>query len=201
MFKKLATKDNFWNLMFWVGMVFGAFISTQLMSIADFLGLPMLIGTIICVPKLVNKYNKVTLIDENILLNSQGEKLNSKYPKKFAMIFLINIPIAINLLFATKDIQLLNDSPAAYIGIILFLPTLYFILINCPIAILFNAHAWTKEVTGWEIDPNAPPVKHNFSDSHNIHKPSPLQEFARTNTITDPRYMGSGSNIFNLDRR
>ncbi|MCC8399353.1 MAG: hypothetical protein LN563_02080 [Rickettsia endosymbiont of Platyusa sonomae] len=116
-------------------------------QIADFLGIGALIILVLSltlVPYLLTRFNKTKYISNKIFLNSQGKDLTNKLPKRFSIIFLVNIFFTAACI--SKNFNELNLS--SIIGIALVLPISYFIYKNCPISILFNKNAWQEEVIG-----------------------------------------------------
>lgn len=199
MIKKLATKDNFWNLMFWVGIVAGSSLANAFdPSVGGFI----FWATIIGVPWFIKRKQNLSINSDNVFVNSQGQLLNERYPVLVILMIVASVPslVLCGLIMDAFHIKAHDVLFGLFIGL-LFLPlTLYFIKINCPISIMFYASGWREEITGWKIDPNASRIKHNFSDT-NIHRPSALSAFMRENTITDPRWAGSSSNVHNINRR
>jgi hypothetical protein len=180
MFKKLATKDNFWNLMFWVGMVSSIFVSEQLHDLSPVLSLICIILSFVTVPGLLINFNKVSFIAPETFINSNGENLQHRFPKHFPIVFVINL-LTSGIIISKNFNEL---SVTSITAIFMTLPTLYFIFKNCPISIITHAKAWKEEVIGWKYDPNAPHTKYNFSSSRNIHERSLSQKIMSRRTLS-----------------
>jgi hypothetical protein len=64
-------KDNFWNIVFWLGMSAGTLVSFFLAPKANseqgfsYLALAVFLSTLIGVPILVRSFSKVTFVKEN----------------------------------------------------------------------------------------------------------------------------------------
>jgi hypothetical protein len=130
-------------------MVLGMAIVDFFASFIPILALASFILSLTLVPIFLVKMNRVTWTENKILVNKSGESLETRYPRGFAYIVILSLPFSIQSFFAVHEhFPLMKDSMVVYTAIALFLPTLYFIYKNCPISILFNKNAWTKEVMG-----------------------------------------------------
>jgi len=183
--------------MFWVGIVLAVFISELLSNISSLLSLLCIVLSILFVPSRLTKLNKVEYTKDKIFLNSQKENLKERLPTKFPVVLLINLiifPIILSRYFNALNISVI-------IGLVLLLPTLYFVIINCPISILFNINAWTPEIAGWKLDENTTTGTkyNNIFDISN--RSSSLRNFMHENPITDARWSGSSINIHNPNRK
>ncbi|MDR0773926.1 MAG: hypothetical protein LBE72_01155, partial [Rickettsia sp.] len=96
------------------------------------------------VPYILTRFNQVKYTDNKIFLNSQGEDLTNRLPKRLGVVFLVNIFFSAACI--SKNFNELTIS--SIIGIALTLPILYCIYKNCPISILFNKNAWQEEIIG-----------------------------------------------------
>jgi hypothetical protein len=179
MFEKLKTRDNFWNIIFLVG------ISTSIAIAEHSDNLLVFFLSLIVAPYLFSRFNKVTFTADNIFINSEGESLEKRYPVRLPMIFtvnfLVNIPIITN--FAGS----LSFADMAFI--FFTIPTTYFIYLNCPITILFNPNSWDRKI-----------IRYNPSEQSVIYTPNTFSviKYKRPdNFILDPKYSGLSSNISN----
>lgn len=137
--------------MFWVSMVSGwYFIEYMCETVSYALGLPLIISHFVLTAVVLRKFNPVKLNEENIFVNSQGEKLDNRYPTFFGSLSSLNIIFCIWFFTTLYKPIFGEDSLAAFVGIIFILPTLYFIYKNCPISIIFYSKAWNLTVLGWE---------------------------------------------------
>lgn len=135
-------RDNFWNLVFWVGATGGCFAASIFKSSAIFWISAFLLRFI------VKKGTKVSFTENRYLVNNRGEILNHRVPNGFIV---ASTPLAGTILLrycldsyiynlSNNTIELLT------ISTFFFIPTMYFIIKNCPIAILFHFQAWVKGV-------------------------------------------------------
>lgn len=120
-------KDNFWNLMFALGL----FIGSQTIG---------LITALVILPFILKRFNGVKFI-EGKFLNSEGNELiiPKQLPNSFLVIATTIAPILImGAIFDSYFKHL--ESVGIIIGLmfICFIPVLFFIFKNCPISILFN---------------------------------------------------------------
>ncbi|WP_375331690.1 hypothetical protein [Candidatus Tisiphia endosymbiont of Temnostethus pusillus] len=148
--KSRLNKDNFWNLMFWWGMSFGLFLSVFLDEY-KYVSNALFWITILLVPYLVAKYNKVKYTEDKMFLNSQGQNLMNRLPKQLFWIIIAMIAVvALTGSILDAHWKEVNDFIAfpLLFSIFLFVPTLYFIYKNCPISILFNKNAWQERIIG-----------------------------------------------------
>ena len=193
--KSRMNKDNFWNLMFWLGMSLcsGSFVLFSEYKY-DKLSFLFFLLTILGIPFIVKKCTKITFNKENGFFNSKGESLKNRHPRAFGIVFFASIGIAA---LVGGLIDKHGENLDTSIGIIILfstfflIPTLYFIYKNCPISILFNKNAWCEEVTG--ITPNAHSMYNGSSSIHksnNINNPTPI------NCRHSPNYSWMVGNIY-----
>jgi len=173
-------KDNFWNLMFWLGMFLGftsaAYIDKQ--PISGILGVVTLFG----MPYLVKRNADVTfdkmeqgapmfIINGNKRVNATGIG--------FIALLVVSLPITAVLTGA--------KSKLAILFVFWFIPTLYCILRNLPIAVYFKKEAWVCDGT----------VSFS-SNSRDRHHFSTTKTHSRKESIvTSPRYRYLSCNIYN----
>jgi hypothetical protein len=193
--KSRCTHDNFWNLMFWLGMTIGWFVTFQFgkqyptgAAISSWV-------TILGVPFIAVKASKLTFTKEEGFFDSKGISLKDRYPTAFGGVFFVSIGamIVIGSIMDSHAKELSDDISAPLLFSIFFLfNTLYFIHKNCPIAILFNKHTWLSKI------PNMPDRAYYVAPSHTfINSSSSLKSFTTQNPIIDSSYSGWSGNIHN----
>jgi hypothetical protein len=135
-------KDNFWNLMFLILPSIPVFIAQEVM---DFIpgGAFLLLAILILSPYLVSKANKVEYRDDMFRSTSTNRILCPYMPEAVGFILWLAIPFTTLWVLYIKY-PLLNKNLAVYNLVFWFVPTMYFILKNLPISIIFNKTAWTK---------------------------------------------------------
>lgn len=170
--KSRLNKDNFWNLMFWVGMtlftVLGEYFNNiKLVEYSFFcfagLGLPLIIKQVQDV-KFDKKYG---------FFNNNGRSLGSAkdcVPKQ--LLFVIVLSIFLIIYLSSGKISL--GFVALYWSILCLNITLYFIYKNCPISVIFNLNIFErtshKELAAMEqrlsISKQTYNTYHSSSSSH-----------------------------------
>lgn len=162
------SKDNFWNLMFWVGMV----ASITLSSIFDVSWIFWV--TLIITGYVTKNAQNISLNAEEIFVNGEGQLLNDRYPVLTQEFLSLTLFLVIYGAFR----GMLHDS--IFVGLkfgILLLPfVLYFVKLDCPISILFLPKAWSEEVIGWKID-NTPRQHNPVQDRIRRHRTSPVYSY------------------------
>lgn len=161
------SKDNFWNLMFAIGMTFGfvtAFEFGREYSTTAFL---VSWSTILGIPLLVRKYTTVSFTTAKTFLNSQGEDISSRIPK--TLVWLIVFTIGVTALTGNIIDNHGKNLPEIVSSLLIFFALFfsfssYFILINCPISVLFNLDVW-KQKSDFST-PYQPRHKSAFDSSH-----------------------------------
>ncbi|WP_375333260.1 MULTISPECIES: hypothetical protein [unclassified Candidatus Tisiphia] len=172
--KSRLNKDNFWNLMFWSGVVFSVFMVILLdellhNKVVNFISAWI---TILLVPYLIARCNKVKYTEDKIFLNSEGQNLMNRLPKQLfwviLLMFAVTVWVGSMLDTHWKDV---NDfiSSILIVGTLLSVPTLYFIYKNCPISILFNKNAWQQEIIGMKAGTYNSNVHSSTFSSNNIY--------------------------------
>jgi len=133
-------KDNFWNLMFWLGMFLGfssaAFIDKQ--PISGIIGVVTLFG----MPYLVKRNTDVSfdkLEQGSPMFIINGNKRVSATGIGFVSLLVVSLPITAVLTGAHSKIAILF--------VFWFIPTLYCILRKLPIAVYFKKEAWVGDGT------------------------------------------------------
>jgi hypothetical protein len=173
-------KDNFWNLVYFVGMFIG-FASAVLIDkqpISGIIGVVTLFG----MPYLVKRNADITfdkmeqgapmfIINGNKRVNATGIG--------FVALLVVSLPITAVLTGA--------KSKLAILFVFWFIPTLYCILRNLPIAVYFKKEAWVGDGT-----------VSCSSKSRDRHQFSTTKTHSRKESIvTSPRYRYLSCNIYN----
>jgi len=187
--KARQNKDNFWNLMFWFGISFSFFLTMLLGELLNNTVIDFILSwtTILIVPYLTTRFNKVIYTDDKIFLNSQGDPLTERLPKK--LLWAIFSAIAVAAFTGSElDKNWLGVSELIafplLVSVFIFVFTLYFIIKNCPISLLFNKNSWHESIIG---------MRPGITGSNNGISSQPWhQDISRSN---------SGGNIYNPYRR
>lgn len=139
--KTRLNKDNFWNLMFLILTSIAVYIAQEIMDLIPG-GTALLLATIILSPYLASRTNKVVHKDDMFHSTSTKRSLCQYMPEAVGFVLWSTIPFtAFWVLYFFDEIPNL----AVYNLIFWFVPTMYFILKNLPLAIIFNKTAWTKQ--------------------------------------------------------
>jgi hypothetical protein len=147
---KWLTKDRFWSFVFWFGMSFGMAVTMSVSKEQQAkysLGTILIWATMIFVPMIVRHFSKTTFIKKDTFANSEGMLIDKKQmPYSFPLAAMSGLAIAFivaELFLSNSDFDFTSSlvmSLSLFSGI-----SLYFILKNCPISILFNRKFWTFE--------------------------------------------------------
>ena len=150
---KWLNKDRLWNFVFWFGMSFGFAAGLVISEINSkqntfsYWSSFFFWSTIVGVPMIVRYYSKTTLIKKDTFANSEGVLISKKQmPYSFPLAAISGLAIA----FIVAELFLSNTNFYFISSLILSFSffsgiSLYFILKNCPISILFNRKFWTFE--------------------------------------------------------
>lgn len=142
--KARLNKDNFWNLMFLTLPSVPLFIAQEAMDLIPG-GFFLLLATLILSPYLVSRANKVEYKDDMFHSTSTKRVLCPYMPEDVGFVLWLAIPFTtLWILFLHNKKPNLDENLAVYNLVFWFVPTIYFILKNLPIAILFNKTGWTK---------------------------------------------------------
>ncbi|WP_323739300.1 hypothetical protein [Candidatus Trichorickettsia mobilis] len=151
-------RDNFWNLMFLVATASGIMLSEWLTAMPNLslLGLVTLITSLTFVPWLMISLNRVTWIeDDKTFVSKQGRVINTKSLKWLLLVFpaiagsIVVVPNFLETLFSSNT---LDRFIITLVFVSFFIaPVLFFILINCPISILFNKNIYRSSVNGMKF--------------------------------------------------
>lgn len=150
-FKSRCTHDNFWNLVFWLGMTIGFFITFLFGEQHPNAAFISSWSTLIGVPFIVVKGSKVTFTKEEGFFDSKGVSLIGRYPIGFGWMLPASLGVlAIIGSFIDSHAEKISDeiSTLLIFGTFFFVNTIYFIHKNCPIAIIFNRHIWLSKIPG-----------------------------------------------------
>lgn len=157
--KVRLNKDNFWNLMFLVATTLSIMLSELLSSLPNLslLGLVTLIISLTFVPWLMIFLNRVCWIeDSKMFVSKQGRVINTK-PLKFSLLVfpaiagsVVVVPDFLETLFSSNT---LDRFIITLVFVSFFIaPVLFFILINCPISILFNKNCYRFSAGGVKFE-------------------------------------------------
>lgn len=176
----------FW-LMFVAGFVLSSIFEMPSISLVN----------LFVTPYIISKRQKVSLNKEGIFVNSEGKLLNDRYPVYAFWMFILSIACVFIMGLSLDALKVEIDNDAVETVLLFGIPmlpfVLYFMYVNCPISIFFKLTSWhpalSPIVLGFEWS--------SGSIDHNRRNNSSLKAFMNENPITDPRWSGSSSNIFN----
>ena len=195
--KSRLNRDNFWNLMFLVATASGIMFSEWLLAIPEvsLVGLLTLITSLTFVPWLMISLNSVSWVGGKVFVNKQGQVINTKSLKWLLLVFpaiagsIVVVPDFLEILFSSDGLD--RFIITLVFTSFLIAPVLFFILINCPISILFNRNSYWPSVNGMKFQQS------NFG-SHQ--SPSPTASPTLWEKTISPRYAYLGCNINNTHR-
>ena len=189
----LLSKDNFWNLVVYFGIVLTVFAGEQLESATIF------ICAFTITPYILTRFNKVRYLEDGRCINSQGDDLSDRLPRALPLIIALDA-----MLVSFKFFGLIAKTPDGFkgtvaLGIIALLPILYFIIKNCPISILFNLEALSRNrigATSCSFKTNSMLHTRPMNNSH-------AHSSSRNELITSPVYSHLPQNVYhsNHNRR
>ena len=188
--KARLNKDNFWNLMFLILPSIPVFIAQEAMDLISG-GVFLLLAILILSPYLVSRTNKVEYKDDMFHSTSTKRALCPYMPEAVGFVLWLAIPFTTLWVLYIKY-PLLNKNLAVYNLVFWFVPTMYFILKNLPIAIIFNKTAWTKGNGTSVFDSscsNWRNTQHHLSSAKKTITP-------KESLITSPKYRYLSCNIF-----
>ena len=141
--KARLNKDNFWNVMFLTLTSLVVFIAQLLMDTIP-AGFLLLFVAIILSPYFIAKFNAVKYENNEFISSTTNRKLGQYAPKYLGFLIWCSIPFsAFWVLLLHSKAPYLDENMALYNAIFWFVPTMYFILKNLPISMLFNKKSWT----------------------------------------------------------
>ena len=188
--KARLNNDNFWNLMFLTLPSIPVFIAQEAMDLISG-GIFLLLATLVLSPYLVSRANKVEYKDDMFHSISTKRVLCPYMPEAVGFVLWLAIPFTTLWVLYIKY-PLLNKNLAVYNLVFWFVPTMYFILKNLPIAIIFNKTAWTKGNGTSVFDSSSD----NWRDRQR-HLSSAKKTIApKESLITSPKYRYLSCNIF-----
>jgi len=186
--KTRLNKDNFWNLMFLTLPSLPVFIAQEAMDLISG-GIFLLLATLVLSPYLVSRANKVEYKDDMFHSTSTKRALCPYMPEAVGFVLWLAIPFTTLWVLYIKY-PILNKNLAVYNLVFWFVPTMYFILKNLPIAIIFNKTAWTKGNGTSVFDSSSSNWRYSQHHLSNTH--SNIQE----SILTSPRYISHSCNIY-----
>lgn len=145
-------KDNFWNLMFFVGMNFGFGIAALVMTLTNnntFFSIAMWV-VILIVPYIIKKNSLVTFDKESLqFFNRNNEALTDRAPNFFLLLIVTFAGGGFTAFILASLKDFINPSifPAIFTVVLIFVPTMYCILKNYPIAVYFKKEAYIGDGT------------------------------------------------------
>ena len=188
------SRDNFVNLMFWVGMTLGMVLA-ECFSAGSTTSFVILWTTLLLVPYFTKMVQAITFLRGQGFFARDGRSLQDSYPSSLGWVFALTILILIILGAVADELHLNMETHLASVvwSIFFLIPTLYFMKRNCPIAILFNLNAWRGGL------PNTKRVKGSSFRCHNSSSLSASPSHSSTLTpekyFTQPGYRHLGGNI------
>ena len=143
--KTRLNKDNFWNLMFLILPSIPIFIVQEAMHLIPG-GIFLLLATVILSPYLVSRAHRVEYKDDMFRSTATKRALCPYMPETVVFVLWSAIPFTVFcILFIHNKKPSLDENLAVYNLIFWFVPTVYFILKNLPISMIFNKKAWIQE--------------------------------------------------------
>ena len=138
-------KDNFWNIVFLSGTTFSVGVAQLLMDLIPG-GIILLFLTLVLAPYLISKANPLMYKDKIFHSFSANRAIASALPQATGFILFLSIPFTVFwVLFIHDKYPHLDENMAVYNAIFWFIPTVYFIIKNYPISMLFYKNAWYIE--------------------------------------------------------
>jgi hypothetical protein len=153
--KARLNKDNFWNLMFCLLM----FVGVTIAFATDTMILSWI--TIIGVVWLVKRNSEITFNKDNLEFVINGNKRIKTSGKEFILLMFVSFGF-MALIGLILDSLTIDENLAVYNLVFWFVPTMYFILKNLPIAIIFNKTSWTKGNGTSVFDSSSSDWKNNY---------------------------------------
>ena len=137
-------RDNFWNLMFLALTSLVIFVAQLLMDIIP-AGFLLLFAAIILSPYFISRFNVVKYENNEFISSKTNRKLGKYAPKYLGFLIWCGIPFsAFWILLLHSKAPYLDENMALYNAIFWLVPTIYFILKNLPISMIFNKRAWVE---------------------------------------------------------
>ena len=182
--KARLNRDNFWNLMFFLGLFLG--ISLALITDIMFLAWIAIIGT----PWLVKKNSDITfdkptltfLINRTTTIKKTGGELVLLFIGSCAIMTLIGLILDGFRVENSVVVALVRSFP-------ILLPSLYCILNNFPIAIFFTKEAWVG-------DGSTRPHRDSGYEGYKYSSTNYFSSSSSPNIVSNPSYRELSCNIF-----
>ena len=140
--KSRLNKDNFWNLMFWLGMTSFTVLGEYFNNI-KWLEYSFFCFAGLGVPLIIKQMQDVKFDKKYGFFNNNGRSLGSAkdcMPKQFLFIIVLSIFLIVYLSSGKINLGFV----ALYWSILCLNITLYFIYKNCPISIIFNLNIFER---------------------------------------------------------
>lgn len=173
-------KDNFWNLMFVLGMLIGSMTIGMMFAI-------------VIMAFVLNRFNGVT-VKENKIFNSQGKEIDIKQVPTLGWTVACTVVVLLIIVsIFNTELKHTNELVGSVIfGLLIYgIPAFLFILKNCPISIYFNPKVWSIP----SVDGGANYHRSNHFSSSNC------STYKASDTATNPRYSSLETNIFHSSKR
>ncbi|WP_323739016.1 hypothetical protein [Candidatus Trichorickettsia mobilis] len=184
--KARLNKDNFWNLMFFLGM----FIGVAIAFATDTMILSWV--TIVGVIWLVKINSDITFNKDKLEFVINGNKKIKTSGKEFILLMFASFGVMALVGFILDSLKIDDSSIllAAMMSLLIFLPALYCILRNLPIAVYFKKEAWIAErcAEPYSSSDNWRNSQHHLSTTESFMHP--------TNAYRDPRNSFLQGNIY-----
>jgi hypothetical protein len=145
-------KDNFWNLVFGLAFPLGLVVAALGAKLYPGIGLIVIGCLLIGIPALVRKNIKVIFTEDKRFLNSEGQDITERIPNNLLLPILIAVGVTTLL---GNPLGIHGQDMKTWLVVILalfstsfaffFSFAAYFILINCPISVLFNLDVWKQK--------------------------------------------------------
>jgi len=182
-------KDNFWNVIFFVGTSLCVLIA-QILSDTIPGGVAILLFTLISAPYFIARVNRIEYKENILCSSSTGRPLLNHLPKNLGFILWLSIPFtAFGILFIHDKYPSLDENLAIYNALFWFIPTMYFIFKNCPVSVIFNKLVWAN--------PTSDGQNSSSGTSTNAHTYSAL---SLTRLRNSPINSWHNTNIYNRNR-
>jgi len=182
-------RDNFWNIVFLSVTTFSVGVAQLLMDLIPG-GIILLFLTLVLAPYLITKANPLIYKDKIFHSLATNRAIASALPQATGFILFLSIPFTIFwVLFIHDKYPHLDENMAVYNAVFWFIPTIYFIIKNYPISMLFYKNAWYVECANIYSSNDSVGRSHNsFSrDISQINSPynrrhNPINNYSATNS-------------------
>lgn len=183
--KVRLNRDNFWNLMFWLGMSVGTLISECLSNNRLLFGISVCIMLFI-VPFIIKTAQDVKFDEKYGFFAGNGRSLGfAKDAPPKLLLFVIVLSIFLIIYLSSGVLHF--DFKTVYFSIVYFNVALAFICKNCPISVMFSRHIF-QPMSAEESQALA-------KTTSAMHRPSSSPQFP--DLINDIKYNHMSCNIHN----